>query len=151
MTGPLDHSESTFLARGVESLRDQFISRGFIYQPGTAASSSGGPFATAHFRKGDLEVGLVVRHNSRLGCPNYSLGNGFAGHNDLVRALGYEGREDLVEGERLEFVSRSGRDAFAALRSDLESLILPVFDRSETEFRSALAVAVRDAHARLGF
>jgi hypothetical protein len=151
MWGKRTVTEAEFLAKGVESVRDLFESRGFAYCPEAAGTSSGGPFASAHFRRDDLDIGLIVRERRRLGCPNYSLGKGFAGHESLARALGVGGQEELVEGKHLEFQSRIGRDPFLALRSDLANLFLPVLDRSEQDFRAAIARAVQEFHLSLGF
>ena len=143
--------ESKVLSAGVKHLDESLAERGFTYRSGAKAHSSGGPFATGHFRKGDIEIGLIVRNKSQLGCPNYSIGNGYAGHQDVVTALGYSGQEELVEGEFLEFIARNGGDPFEALRSDLNRLILPQLDRGEAAFRESLGRAVRIANAKLGF
>ena len=142
--------EAKVLAAGVDLLRASFEARGFTYHSGTNATSSGGPFATGHFRKGSLEISLIVRNKTQLGCPNYSEGNGYAGHDDIVRTLGFAGQEALVHGEQLGFVSRSGGDAFEALGADLSQIVFPELDRSETSFREALARAVKLAQASLG-
>lgn len=141
MTGQSEIAIS-FFDRGIAAVRGGFTERGFTYSPGPRATASAGPFATATFRRGDLEIGLIVRNTNQLGCPNYSLGRGYAGHQDVVWALGHSGSEQLVAGEELEFVARNGGDPFAALSTDLETLIFPAFDRSEKDFHRAVAAAV---------
>jgi hypothetical protein len=144
-------SESAFLTAGVNALRALLEPRSFCFQADTSATSSRGSFAAGYFRRPDLEIGLIVRNGSQLGCPNYSAGRGFAGHGDLVAALGAAGREKLIEGPHLEFVSRNGGPAFDAFHADLETFILPALDRSTEEFHASLAAAVRTGQARLGF
>jgi hypothetical protein len=112
--------------------------------------SSGGPFAVAFFRRGRLEIGLIVRHRMALGCPNYSAGAGYAGHDDLVWALGATGKEQLVAGEWLSFKARDCNDPFDALRHDLESIVLSALDESEVQFLASLQRAVDRARASLG-
>lgn len=103
--------------------------------------SSGGSFAVGFFRRGPLEIGLIVRNRNELGCPNYFAGKGYAGHDDMIWALGADGKEQLVAGEWLSFQARSGGDAFDALRHDLENIILPALDDSEVQFLESLAHA----------
>jgi hypothetical protein len=86
-----------------------------------------------------------------LGCPNYSNGSGYAGHDDIVEALGHAGQEHLVPGDSLAFRARDGGDAFDALQSDFERIILPAFDRSEKDFRAAVDSAVRRLRERRGW
>jgi hypothetical protein len=137
------HGASIFFERGIEALRPAFAMRGFTYVPGVRATASGGPFTTAFFRKGDLEIGLIVRNTNQLGCPNYSIGRGYAGHEDVAHALGYSGTQQLIAGQHLEYVARDGGDPFAALSADLDTLIFPAFDQSEKAFHSIIDAAVR--------
>jgi hypothetical protein len=151
MNSQTSGSEGVFLAAGVNAVRALLESRGFRYEASSSATSSGGPFAAGYFRRPDLEIGLIVRNGARLGCPNYSAGGGYAGHGDLVAALGAAGREHLIEGPHLDFVSRNGEPAFDSFRADLETFILPALDRSAEQFHASLAAAVRTGQARLGF
>jgi hypothetical protein len=141
-------AERRTLDAGVEKLRPSLNARGFEYSTGDHAVSSGGPFAVGFFRRGDIEIGLIVRSKTALGCPNYSAGHGYAGHEDLISALGADGRQDLVSGEWPSFQSRGGGDPFDALRHDLEHIILPAFDESEVRFRASLARACERARER---
>ena len=150
MSRSADPPERTYFAAGVEKLRSALVTRGFVSESEAPAVSSAGIVAVGYFRKNDIEIGLIVRSESRLGCPNYTLGHGYAGHADLVWALGHAGQEQLVEGEWLAYVARSGGDPFGALRADLEHIVLPTLDRSEAEFRAAVAAAVQRAQSRLG-
>jgi hypothetical protein len=144
-----DTVEGRALEAGVEKLRACLEARGFEYSSGDRGGSSGGPFAVGFFRRTDIEMGLIVRDGTALGCPNYTTGKGYAGHDDLVSALGAQGREELVSGEWLSFRSRAGGDPFEALRHDLEHIILPAIDESEDRFRTSLARACEKALARL--
>lgn len=142
MSGQSDVALS-FFERGIAAVRGTFAERGFKYLPGTRATASAGPFATGSFRKADLEIGLIVRNTNQLGCPNYSVGRGCAGHEDVMWALGHAGSEQLVAGQHLEFVARNGGDPFTALAADLETFIFPAFDRSEQDFHRIVDAAVK--------
>ena len=144
-------SEADVLSSGVALLSPQFEQRRFAYVAGDVATSSGGPFAAGFFRRDDIEVGLIVRNRHELGCPNYSVSKGYAGHTELVSTLGRAGEEQLIHGGGLKYVARHGGDPFIALQNDLESIVLAALDRSEEAFRESLALAVKLAHARLGF
>jgi hypothetical protein len=143
--------ERVFLDAGAAKVLPVLTLHGFEYVPGDAGVSSGGSFATSSFRRGAFEIGLIVRHRAALGCPNYSVGEGFAGHHDLIAALGAAGTERLISGPWPSFVDRDGTDAFEALSADLEQVILPALTRSEASFRLALANAVHEHQGRLGF
>ncbi|MFN8177509.1 MAG: hypothetical protein U0167_06265 [bacterium] len=111
--------------------------------------SSGGAFAAGWFRRGDLEIGLIVRDRCQLGCPNYSEGRGHAGHHDLFWALGRDGEARLVPGAFLSCASRDGGDPFLALETDLIDVILPALESSEPDFRNAIARAHERFETRL--
>jgi hypothetical protein len=137
-----DSAERTYLAVGIEKLETLLKEYGFDYYPGDQAVSSGGRFALGFFRRGNLEIGLIVRHQNELGCPNYSEGGeGYAGHDDLFWALGKEGESMLVPGQDLAYVARDGGDPFDALLSDLEHVILPAIQKSDADFSRARARA----------
>lgn len=121
-------------------LASLFEARGFVTGGIEEGTSSGGAFATVTCRRGALEIGLIVR-GDELGCPNYSDGSGFVGHDDMIGALGCAGEQELVSGHGLGYGAWYGGDAFDALRSDLECIILPVLDASEVAFLSAIAAA----------
>jgi hypothetical protein len=133
--------ERTRLNDGLSAIRPLLEARGFTYSEAEQAVSSGGSFAVANFSRGDMEIGLIVRNGSQLGCPNYAAADGYVGHDDLIWALGHEGKEQLVEGDWHSFRARDGGNVFDALRADLELIILPVLDRSEEAFRTAVAGA----------
>jgi len=150
--------EAKYLSSGITSLRGLMTAYGFKYSSGTTATSSGGAFANGFFRRGTLEIGLVVRNGDELGCPNYTTGDGYAGHEDLIWALGSAGTEALVPAKPhagvfvgpLSYVNREGGDAFAALGLDLERIILPSLGRSESEFYDSLARAVKKGQSEIG-
>lgn len=133
--------ERAFLDRGVRKLRALRKQHGFEYEPGEYSTARS--FATGFFRRGKLEIGLIVRSKDRLGCPNYSEGHGYAGHEDLFWALGQEGEAWLREGEFLSYHARDGGDPFRALKHDLEAVILPALEDSPKDFSKALARAHR--------
>jgi len=142
--------ERTVLARGIEKIRGILEARGFHYAPGDQSVSSGGSFAVGFFRRGDLEIGLIVRSGGALGCPNYSEQRDCAGHEELIQEIDPSAEAQLVAGEFVHFRSRVGGDAFDALRVDLETVILPALDASDAEFRQALRRAVNVGRLRIG-
>lgn len=139
-------SERQSLDVGLRDLRPMLEQRGFVYTPGAQATSSGGPFAVATFLRGSLEIGLIVRNGNELGCPNYSDGSGYVGHDDLLWALDAADTAHLVPGDFLAYRARDGGDPFEALRADFEQVVLPALDVSEDAFRHALGRAL--AHLR---
>jgi hypothetical protein len=144
------NTQQALLDDGVQQIRTALSARGFEYSAGDQGVSSGGRFAVASFRRADLILGLIVRHGTGLGAPNYSMGHGYAGHDRLVVALGRSGEERLVETRRFSWGARDGGDPFDALLHDLEHIVLPALDKSESEFRVSLARAVRDFREQLG-
>ncbi len=138
--------EQIELQTGVDRLDRVLRPLGFEY-----GVSSGGPFAVATFRRGSLEIGVIVRNGSQLGCPNYSVGNGYAGHQDLIAELGHGSEELLIPGPHLSYIGKSNLDAFEALGRDLEAYVVPALVKSEHAFEDAVRRAVGAAHKRLGF
>ncbi|RYG87658.1 MAG: hypothetical protein EON58_20560 [Alphaproteobacteria bacterium] len=134
-------SEREFLRYGVLKLRPILAPAGFMYFSGEVAVSSGGPFATATFRRRNLEIGLIVRDRDSLGCPSYFEGDGYAGHSDLIEALGMKGKAHLVPGDQVAYRSADGGDPFDALLADLQEVILPALERSHAAFSSAIVRA----------
>jgi hypothetical protein len=133
--------EREIMNSGVEQIRPYLEARQFEYSSGEQGVASAGPFAVASFRRRCLQLGLIVRQGSGLGCPNYSDGTFYVGHHDLIASLNADGREKLVEGTWPSFTARHGGDAFEALRDDLDSIILPALDVSEATFIELLGRA----------
>ena len=136
-------AEREFLCAGIEKLRAVLEMVGFRYEPGDVGVSCGGAFAAGFFRRGDLEIGLIVRSRNELGTPNYTQGHGYASHEDLFRELGHDGEARLVPGDFPSHVARDGSDPFDALEGDLRNTILPALSASEVDFREAIARAHR--------
>jgi hypothetical protein len=137
------------LEAGVRTVEGPLVDLGFSYEPDVAGTSSRGSFATGRFRRGNIEIGLIVRQG-HFGGPSYGVGGLFADHGELIAVLGLKGRERLIAGKRANYVARDGTDAFAALRLDLEELILPALIRSEPEFRAAVVNVANALARRLG-
>lgn len=133
--------ECNYLEIGVAKLRPLLVADGFKYYSGDQAASSGGSFATGFFRKGNLEIGLIVRNRKQLGCPNYSEGHGYAGHTDLFSALGRQEEQNLVAGDYLSYQAKDGGDPFDALFTDFEQVILPALRKSPIDFSAAISRA----------
>ena len=105
-----ENVEQSFLETGVARLLPLMATRGFMYEGGEQAVSSGGPFATGFFRRGKLEIGLIIRNKNQFGCPNYSEGRGYAGHEDLFWALGHDRELNLIPGDFFSYKARKGGD-----------------------------------------
>lgn len=112
---------------------------GFVRTGSEAGVASAGPFAAVTFRRGTIELGLIVRDKARLGGPTYSAGAGYVGHTELVHALDRNRRAKLVEDEWVHFKAADGGDAFEALRADLAEVVLPAVTDDEERFRAVLA------------
>ena len=67
-------SEQQTLRDGVQRVEEVLRPHGFTHTLKEPGVSSGGPFAVAEFRRGPLEIGLIVRNRDQFGCPNYSVG-----------------------------------------------------------------------------
>jgi len=144
-------SEQQTLREGVERLEQVLRSHGFTHTLQEPGISSGGPFAVAEFRRGTLSLGLIVRNKDQLGCPNYSVGQGFAGHQDLIAELGHAGEEQLVPGSDLSCVGKEDQNPIDALIADLQAFIVPSMEKPDESFLAALRRAVARHHERLGF
>ena len=138
-----------FLEAGVAKLEPLLTSFGFEYGSGDGAVSSGGPFATGFFRRGKLEIGLIVRNGDQLGCPSYSEGRGYASHTDIFWALGRAGEARLIPSDFLSYKASDGGDSFDALFADFEHVILPTLQESPDSFSAALARAHRKSQDEL--
>ena len=121
------NAESKILRAGVAKLTPALGRSGFHVDWGDEGVSSGGSFATCFFRKGAVEIGLIVRAPGELGCPNYSIGDGYAGHGDLLWALGHAGEGKLVSGDFLSYHAVDGGDPFDALLHDLITFVLAAY------------------------
>ena len=137
------------LEAGIDLMKENLSSAGFSIELGDVGNSSGGPFASACFRRGDLEIRVIVRGGSRMGLPNYSVGKGYAGHTDLVRRLGKGGTEQLISASFQECVGRQGQEPFQAFKEDIDRIILPALRRSEERFFAALLEAYEDFQSSL--
>ena len=125
---------------------------GFQQEQDEVGAASGGLFATVTFRRGRLAVELIVRRRNQLGCPNYTAGAGYAGHADLVAALGAGGREQLIpKAETFVYQARDNSDPFRALETDLTNIVLPVLEMSEPDLIDAVQRAVAVHQQSLGF
>lgn len=148
MTNPT--LEADTLDAGVQQLLPLLSSYGFSRKASHTGSSSGGPYATATFVCDKLEIGLIVRFKSELGCPNYTEGKGFAGHSRLIAKLNQDYEPSLVsDGSGITYCSADGGDAFLALRDDLDKLILPAFRDAPEAFSDALVRAHKEFMRRL--
>jgi len=140
---------SRVLEAGLVKLRPLLEGHGFS----DGASDSGiahGEYATKCFRRGDIELGLIVR-GTEIGCPNYSIGDCHVGHDNLLAELGAADAAQLVSLGFVSWGARNGGDQFDSLAADLRELILPVLVRSEDDFRNAIAQARKKLQAQRGF
>jgi len=145
-----DSAEYSTLNAVIASIWPLLEPRGFHFtrDDGTA---SNGTFANVTFRRADFEFGLIVRHGDKLGCPNYSYGGGYVGHDDVIRQLGRSGDEALIPNDSTEYRARNGGNAIDALRADLERFILPALDTSEHDFADTIHRALEHARAERGW
>jgi hypothetical protein len=133
--------EQQTMNAGVAKLMPLFSAHGFILASSDTGISSGGRFATATFRKGNLQIGLIVRFGSELGCPNYSERNGYADHGGLISTIDPGAEPRLVPNGPISYRAVDSGDPFDALMDDLEQTILPALKRDPAGFSMSLAQA----------
>lgn len=133
--------EQRFLEAGVARLIPLLSAHGFV-RAESEAGRAHSYFATTTFRRGTLEIGLIVRDKNRLGCPAYSAGDGYVGHTELLQALDPEREAALVLDEFVHFKAADSGDPFEALRADLAEVVLPAIANDETGFRRILTAEV---------
>jgi hypothetical protein len=142
--------ERQILDAGVRQVEPLLVAHGFVEAPGDDGISHGGPWVRCRFHRGVLEISLKVRRRFGLGCPSYTEGHGYVSHDGLIRRLGCDGLEELVEGEFPSWKSKSGGDPFLAFKADLERIVLPALVKSEANFRRALHEAHVDFMRSIG-
>lgn len=116
---------------------------GFSHDLDTSGSSSGGRYAAVTFIRNNLEIGLIVRSQAKLGCPNYSLGHGYVGHASVMTEIDSECKLRLVCDEFHSYIAVDGGDPFDALKSDLERYLLPLLSNDPDTLDAAITRAVR--------
>ena len=101
--------------RGRAILEPILLPHGFVWAPGIAGPSSGGPFAQGSFVCGNRRLEFSVRYS--LGLVVYHMGELSLGHADYMRAVLQGGRQFQYPG-----FSNDPLDAFHHLAADLASL-----------------------------
>lgn len=141
MTDP--SPELTTLRSGIAKLMPLLSLHGFLYDLDTSGSSSGGRYAAVTLKRNNLEIGLIVRSQTKLGCPNYSLGHGYAGHASVMTEIDSECKPRLACDEFHSYIAVDGGDPFDALKSDLERYFLPLLSNDPDALDAAITRAVR--------
>ena len=113
--------ETTTLKTGITVLMPVLSLHGFSHDAEDSGSSPGGRFATVTFKRNNLEIGLIVRSKSKLGCPNYTLGHGYAGHARVMAEINTDCNPKLIPDDFISYHAVDGSDPFDALKSDLET------------------------------
>jgi hypothetical protein len=70
------------LGTGVQILENLMRAHGFAYMPTAASNSSGGPFPSGEFRRGDRRLELHYRYS--LGLVAYHVGALVLSHEDYM-------------------------------------------------------------------
>ncbi len=82
------------------------------------------PFASGFFVGTAVKIGLVFRKRGALGCVIYENEHSNMSHDDLLRYLGLQYRQQLVyNSSRMTSLAKDGDDPVAALSHDLQDLI----------------------------
>jgi hypothetical protein len=89
---------------------------GFQFAATGSGSSSGGPFASGEFRRGDRRLELHVRFS--LGMVTYHVAESLLTHEELVRAA--KGLLAISGDPEYPGFSDDPREAFPRLRRDIE-------------------------------
>jgi hypothetical protein len=126
----------------LERLDPILIPHGFHCEMGDAGVSSSGSFANGFYKRGPIEIGLIMRGDA-LGSPNYGYQGHSASHDELVEALG---RTDGVlrfdrRFDHWKLVTVDGRPILDALVSDLEAIIVPTILENPTAYTEAIGEA----------
>ena len=111
---------------------------GFVFEPGTRAEGSGGPFAAGRFVRTDQYVELHFRHS--LGLVSYGWGGAVVSHEDYLRGVGVKGAYPGFSGDPL--------DGFRHLTEDLAGPLAGFVAGDRLSFDAALAAAAVP-HSRL--
>jgi hypothetical protein len=126
---------------GIAKLMPLLSTHGFSRESPDLGSSSAGRFAAVTLKRDNLEIGLIVRFGTKLGCPNYTLGNGYAGHARVMMELNPECQPKLVPDDSISYCAVDGSDPFDALKFDLETYLLPILSNDSDGLNAAVARA----------
>jgi len=143
--------ERLYLEAGLGKLRPLLEAHGFEWEPVAigATHSRFNTWAVVHLRRPNLEIGLIVRNQNELGCPNYAMEpyERFASHRSLLAALHKQDGARLVPESQhgVSYRAKDGGDPIDALHADLRDAILPVLRESEEKFFKALSDALRSS------
>jgi hypothetical protein len=110
------HEPTALLERGVAELTPVLGPAGFEFIQTEDGASSGGPFASGEFLRGDRRLELHVR--SSLGLVRYHFGDESMSHEDLVR--GVRALEHILAEGQYPGFSTDPMAGFRHLRHDLE-------------------------------
>ena len=135
--------ETTTLKTGITVLMPVLSLHGFSHDAEDSGSSSGGRFATVTFKRNNLEIGLIVRSKSKLGCPNYTLGHGYAGHARVMAEINTDCNPKLIPDDFIAYHAVDGSDPFDALKSDLETYFFPLLSNDSDALDAAITRAAR--------
>jgi hypothetical protein len=125
---------SEILREGRAALDPVLEAHGFSFKEGPAGSSSGGPFASGTFVKGDRSLEIHFRFS--LGLVTYHFGRSSVDHESYMRAvLGKAG------GNRYPGFSDDPLSAFKNLAYDLENFATAFLNGDFKEFARCASAA----------
>ena len=115
------------LLQGSELLKPLFTKHGFAFVPLDKGNSSGGPFASAGFIKGDRRFEFHFRFS--LGMVTYHLGSESITHQEYMCSVLGEPNRSRYPG-----FSDDPLDAFRNLRDDVENHCIEFLEETSDAF-----------------
>ena len=122
------------LLQGSEFLKPLFTKYGFIFVPLEKGKSSGGPFASASFNRGDRKLEFHFRFS--LGMVTYHLGAESITHQEYMCSV--LGKPNL---SRYPGFSNDPLDAFWDLHDDVENHCIEFLEGTNDAFLRRIADA----------
>jgi hypothetical protein len=145
------------LLAGIEKIDPILNPLGYAFEISGFGVSSGGPFASGFYSKGEKIIGLIYRAGPGLGAVGYEYRQLGILHNDLMLYLNKSVESKLRYSVRkFASVSREGGDPFEALAYDTQSFALEFLGSDDSNFegvrqqisKTKNVEAIRKRHSR---
>jgi len=109
------------------------VLKGFEYQSGQTATSSGGSFANGFFENEKIKIGLIFR-GVNLGLVIYEVPQGNIGHDELFELLSKDSNKKLFyDSDKFKCYAFQGNSVNDALFSDLQNIVIPFVNETAAE------------------
>ena len=133
-----DECKQALLA-GVEKVGPILNPIGFMFEISGVGVSSGGPFASGFYSKGEKGIGLIYRSGPGLGAVIYEYDQLGILHTDLMKHLGKSDVSMLkYSARKFASFSREKENVFEALAYDIQNFALEFLNSNDAEFKSII-------------